>query len=140
MLGFERKSSSKGSIVGSDDINVKFKGEVIRDNLCISVQRGLDMTKQKKENNDKQDKIILVEEKKHTSYLTTISIINSEIPFKHAFKQSTFDNYRMLNQELAFYSLDPQLYEKYLRENDFKILLRENDQEQHLVWIAQYEG
>ena len=46
----------------------------------------------------------------------------------------------MLNQELSFYSLDPQLYEKYLKENGFKILLRENDQEQHLVWIAQYEG
>lgn len=46
----------------------------------------------------------------------------------------------MLNQELAFYSLDPQLYEKYLKENGFKILLRENDQEHHLVWIAQYEG
>jgi len=24
-----------------------------------------------------------------------------------------------------------------LKENGFKILLRENDQEQHLVWIAQ---
>ena len=32
------------------------------------------------------------------------------------------------------------MYEKYLKENGFKILLRENDQEHHLVWIAQYEG
>ena len=43
----------------------------------------------------------------------------------------------MLNQELSFYSLDPKLYEKYLKENGFKVILRENDQEQHLVWIAQ---
>ena len=46
----------------------------------------------------------------------------------------------MLNQELAFYSLEPKLYEKHLKENGFKILLREHDQEHHLVWIAQYEG
>lgn len=46
----------------------------------------------------------------------------------------------MLNQELSFYSLDPQLYEKHLKENGFKILLREYDQEHHLVWIAQHEG
>jgi trans-aconitate methyltransferase len=45
----------------------------------------------------------------------------------------------MLNQELAYYSLDPALYEKYLLNNDFKILLRENDQDEHLVWIAKYE-
>ncbi len=42
----------------------------------------------------------------------------------------------MLNQELSFFSLDPELYEKYLKENGFKILLRESDQEQHLVWVA----
>ena len=46
----------------------------------------------------------------------------------------------MLNQELSFYSLAPQLYEKHLKENGFKILLRENDQEHHMVWVAQYEG
>ena len=46
----------------------------------------------------------------------------------------------MLNQELAFYSLEPKVYEKHLKENGFKILLREHDQEHHLVWIAQYEG
>lgn len=45
----------------------------------------------------------------------------------------------MLDQELAFYSLDPLLYEKYLKENGFKILLRESDQETHLVWIAKRE-
>jgi len=45
----------------------------------------------------------------------------------------------MLNQELAYYSLDPSLYEKYLLNNGFKILLRENDQDTHLVWIAKYE-
>lgn len=42
----------------------------------------------------------------------------------------------MLNQELSFYSLDPSLYEKYLKQNGFEILLREQDQESHLVWIA----
>ena len=46
----------------------------------------------------------------------------------------------MLNQERSFYSLDPQLYEKHLKENGFKILLREYDQEHHLVWRAQHEG
>jgi 2-polyprenyl-3-methyl-5-hydroxy-6-metoxy-1,4-benzoquinol methylase len=46
----------------------------------------------------------------------------------------------MLDQELAFYSLDPMEYEKFLKENGFKILLRESDQETHLVWIAQKEG
>lgn len=46
----------------------------------------------------------------------------------------------MLSQELSFYSPDPQLYEKHLKENDFKILLREKDQEHHSVWIAKYEG
>lgn len=42
----------------------------------------------------------------------------------------------MLNQPLAFYSLDPTVYEKYLKEHGFKILLQEHDQDQHLVWIA----
>jgi 2-polyprenyl-3-methyl-5-hydroxy-6-metoxy-1,4-benzoquinol methylase len=45
----------------------------------------------------------------------------------------------MLNQELNFYSLDPNAYEKYLSDNNFKLLLRESDQETHLVWIAQKE-
>ena len=45
----------------------------------------------------------------------------------------------MLNQELDYYSLDPAFYEKYLTNNGFKILLRESDQDQHLVWIAKYE-
>jgi cyclopropane fatty-acyl-phospholipid synthase-like methyltransferase len=43
----------------------------------------------------------------------------------------------MLNQELNYYSLNPDAYEKYLEENNFKLLLRESDQDQHLVWIAQ---
>ena len=42
----------------------------------------------------------------------------------------------MLNQELSFYSLNPILYENYLKENGFKILLKESDQETHLVWIV----
>ncbi len=42
----------------------------------------------------------------------------------------------MLNQELNFYSLAPQFYEQYLKDNHFKLLLREHDQEQHLVWLA----
>jgi len=42
----------------------------------------------------------------------------------------------MLNQELNFYSLNPDIYEKYLKDNGFKLLLRESDQEQHLVWLA----
>lgn len=43
----------------------------------------------------------------------------------------------MLNQELNFYSLKPDFYEKFLKNNGFKILLKESDQETHLVWIAQ---
>lgn len=42
----------------------------------------------------------------------------------------------MLNQELHFYSLDPSYYERFLKENGFKLILRESDQETHLVWIA----
>jgi hypothetical protein len=42
----------------------------------------------------------------------------------------------MLNQELCFYSLSPKEYEKSLRENGFKTLLCESDQDQHLVWIV----
>lgn len=42
----------------------------------------------------------------------------------------------MLNQELNFYSLNPDSYERYLKENGFKLLLKESDQETHLVWIA----
>lgn len=42
----------------------------------------------------------------------------------------------MLNQELHFYSLDPKVYEKYLKKYGFKILLKESDQETHMVWIA----
>ena len=46
----------------------------------------------------------------------------------------------MLNQELCFYSLDPSVYEQYLKDNGFKILLRESDQDKHLVWIARKEN
>lgn len=42
----------------------------------------------------------------------------------------------MLNQELHFYSLDPKVYEQYLKKYGFKILLKESDQETHMVWIA----
>lgn len=42
----------------------------------------------------------------------------------------------MLNHPLSFYSLAPIIYEKYLKKNGFKILLRENDQSQHFVWLA----
>jgi 2-polyprenyl-3-methyl-5-hydroxy-6-metoxy-1,4-benzoquinol methylase len=42
----------------------------------------------------------------------------------------------MLNQELNYYSHNPDFYEKALKENGFKLLLRESDQEQHLVWLA----
>jgi hypothetical protein len=45
----------------------------------------------------------------------------------------------MLDQELSFYSHDPSVYEKALKTNGFKLLLRENDQDQHLVWVAQYQ-
>lgn len=44
----------------------------------------------------------------------------------------------MLNQELDFYSLDPDEYEQCLKKFGFEILLRESDQEQHLVWIARH--
>lgn len=46
----------------------------------------------------------------------------------------------MLNQELNFYSHSPDEYEKCLKKMGFEILLRESDQEQHLVWIASYHG
>lgn len=49
-------------------------------------------------------------------------------------------NSDMLSQELYFYSHEPLLYEKALKENGFKILLKESDQPNHLVWIAQYLG
>ena len=45
-------------------------------------------------------------------------------------------NSDMLNQELYFSSLSVDAYEKALKENGFELLLRENDQEHHLVWIA----
>lgn len=46
-------------------------------------------------------------------------------------------NSDMLDQELHFYSLDPSEYEKYLKRYNFKTLLKESDQPNHLVWIAQ---
>lgn len=49
-------------------------------------------------------------------------------------------NSTMLDQELSFYSYAPHVYEKYLKDNGFKILLSESDQESHRVWIARYEG
>ncbi len=42
----------------------------------------------------------------------------------------------MLNTELSFYSLDPSEYERFLKKNGFKVILKEADQDQHLVWIA----
>jgi 2-polyprenyl-3-methyl-5-hydroxy-6-metoxy-1,4-benzoquinol methylase len=42
----------------------------------------------------------------------------------------------MLNQPLFFCSHEPDAYEQALRENNFEILLKETDQEGHLVWIA----
>lgn len=51
----------------------------------------------------------------------------------HEYQTSSND---MLNHLLWFYSEQPTSYEKYLKRNGFEILLRENDQEQHLVWIA----
>lgn len=44
----------------------------------------------------------------------------------------------MLNQELCFYSCHPIQYEKELKKNGFEILLKESDQETHLVWIVKY--
>lgn len=43
----------------------------------------------------------------------------------------------MLDQELHFYSLAPERYELFLKQNGFKLLLKEQHQEQNLVWIAQ---
>jgi len=51
----------------------------------------------------------------------------------HEYADSSSD---MLNQELYFYSHAPKFYEQQLKENGFEILLSENDQETHLVWIA----
>jgi len=42
-----------------------------------------------------------------------------------------------LDQELAYYSLPSDVYEKCLQKNGFKIIFRENDQPGHMVWIAQ---
>jgi len=42
----------------------------------------------------------------------------------------------MLKQELHFYSLAPQVYEQHLKKYGFEILLKESDQDGHLVWIA----
>lgn len=42
----------------------------------------------------------------------------------------------MLNQELHFYSLAPREYERILKKYGFDLLLKESDQENHLVWIA----
>ena len=49
-------------------------------------------------------------------------------------------NSNMLNQELHFYSLDPEVYEQHLKNYGFEILLKESDQDQHLVWIAKKNG
>lgn len=49
-------------------------------------------------------------------------------------------NSDMLNQELCFYSHKPITYEKVLKKNGFEILLKESDQETHLVWIVKYVG
>ncbi len=46
----------------------------------------------------------------------------------------------MLNQPLFFCSHLPGIYEKALKENGFEILLKESDQETHLVWIARKRG
>ncbi len=46
----------------------------------------------------------------------------------------------MFNQKLHFYSLDPAIYEQHLKKYGFKILLKESDQDQHLVWIAKKNG
>lgn len=49
-------------------------------------------------------------------------------------------NSDMLNQELSFYSHAPAVYEKLLKQNGFKLLLKESDQPTHLVWIAKKEA
>ncbi len=48
--------------------------------------------------------------------------------------EATFSD--MLNQELHYYSLAPITYEQHLKKYGFEILLKESDQETHLVWIA----
>ncbi|WP_160149895.1 class I SAM-dependent methyltransferase [Legionella beliardensis] len=45
----------------------------------------------------------------------------------------------MLKQELNFYSLHPDAYEKALKENGLKLILKEYDQAEHLVWLAMKE-
>ncbi|MBS0287551.1 MAG: class I SAM-dependent methyltransferase [Proteobacteria bacterium] len=49
--------------------------------------------------------------------------------------EATFSD--MLNQELHYYSLEPSQYELYLKKHGFKLILKESDQPDHLVWIAQ---
>lgn len=56
---------------------------------------------------------------------------------ENAYEDSSKD---MLNQELWFYSLAREEYEKYLEQHGFKILFCETDQPQHLVWMAEYTG
>lgn len=42
----------------------------------------------------------------------------------------------MLEQELLFFSCAPSVYERALIENGFELLMKESDQDQHLVWLA----
>lgn len=42
----------------------------------------------------------------------------------------------MLDQPLHYFSLPPSDYERYLKKYGFEILLKESDQEHHMVWIA----
>lgn len=51
----------------------------------------------------------------------------------HDYEESSSE---MLNQKLFFYSCDPQQYEQALKENGLRLLLKESDQDTHLVWMA----
>lgn len=65
---------------------------------------------------------------------------NGMLEFTSGDEAFSATNSDMLNQELSFYSQTPEFYETQLKQNGFKLLLKESDQPNHLVWIARKEG
>ncbi|MBN8828321.1 MAG: class I SAM-dependent methyltransferase [Sphingobacteriia bacterium] len=46
-------------------------------------------------------------------------------------------NADMLGEKFSYYSFSPEEYNKLLEENNFNVILFEEDQPNHLVWIAE---
>jgi len=66
--------------------------------------------------------------------------VNAYVEFTTGDRDHEETSSAMLEQELHFYSNAPEIYEKCLKQNNFKILSRESDQDQHLVWIVKHQG